>query len=114
MREGALQTAVRLAIGSRRDCLVWRNHVGTARLPDGSVQRFGLGEGSADLIGCRLVRLPKDTEVAAFFAMELKGARGRIRPAQRTWLDMVRSYGATAGVVRSVEEAIQLIEEIGQ
>lgn len=42
-------------------------------------------------------------------ALEVKKQNGRIRPEQRFFIDQARNAGACAGIVRSVDDAIELI-----
>lgn len=68
----------------------------------------GLHEGSGDLIGWKSVEVTPDMvgqRLAVFVSMEVKAAGGKLRPAQRNWLDVVRSMGGLAGVARSADEA---------
>lgn len=111
MKESTLQTHTRLTLGGHPDIVVWRNHVAKARTPDGRIQTFGLGTGSADLVGaCRIEVKPDDVGrvLGVMFAVELKGDRGRVTEDQELWLRMVRKYGVRSGVARSVEEALAI------
>lgn len=53
--------------------------------------------GTADVLGC----LPPSGRL---LALELKSLRGRLRPAQRDWLETMRRAGALALVVRDLDE----------
>lgn len=99
MGEGAIQDAIRLALGSEPDLVLWRNNVGTAEHHGGRV-RYGLAPGSADLVGVLGGR---------FVALEIKTPAGRLSPEQRAWLGLVRARGGFAAVVRSVEEAREAV-----
>lgn len=101
MSEAELMDAVRLALGSAVDLVLWRNNVGVAEHWNGTeVQRvrYGLAAGSSDLVG---VLAPQ----GRWFALELKTASGRVSPEQSQWLALVRLMGGFACVVRSVDEA---------
>lgn len=68
----------------------------------------GLCIGSSDLIGWVQVKITPDMvgrTVALFTAIEVKPEGGRVTPAQRQFLDVVRNMGGLGGVCRSVEEA---------
>lgn len=72
----------------------------------------GLQEGSGDLIGWRTVEVTPDMvgqRLAVFTSLEVKAARGRATPAQKNWHDAVRAMGGLSGVVRSAEEAEQVL-----
>jgi hypothetical protein len=118
-RERDLQNTIRLA-ASEAGLTLWRNNVGTGwagdatRLPDGSVLirnprplHAGLCVGSSDLIGYRpLVITPEHlgTTLAQFAAIEIKADRGRERPEQRHFREVVTAAGGFAIVARSAGE----------
>ncbi len=93
MKESRVQDVARVAL-SRAGAVLWRNNVGTAEhwTPRG-VQRvkYGLAEGSADLVGLLDGR---------FGAVEIKAHDGRISPEQEQWLALVRRNGGFATVLR--------------
>jgi hypothetical protein len=67
-------------------------------IPDGV--KYGLGVGSADVIVCAGGR---------FVALEFKTPDGVQSPAQRTWEGWVDRAGGVYEVVRSVEEALEVV-----
>ena len=102
MSETQIQQAIRIALGDEPDLVLWRNSTGQTEEwnpNDGSSRalRYGLAVGSADLVGI--------LRPGRFFALEVKTAKGRVRPKQETWLALVRRMGGFAAVVRSVDEA---------
>lgn len=103
MREAVLQAKV-LAVLNHRDspCRLWRNNVGVT---PGTFIRYGLGVGSADLVG-----LVKDT--GQFIAVEIKTPVGRLSEEQKAWLQTIRNLGGRALVLRTVEEAEALVAEL--
>jgi hypothetical protein len=112
--ETTLQQQIRLAVGSRSDLRLFRNQVGS--LPDprtGRLVTFGLARGSADLIGWRTITIGPEhigQRIAVFTSIEVKTSTGRLRPEQQAWLGVVRGAGGVAGVVRSVEDALNLMD----
>jgi len=73
----------------------------------------GLATGSADLIGFKsYVVQPEDVgkRVAVFVSMEAKEGTGRMTPEQKNWRDQVQAAGGIAGEVRSVEDALRLLD----
>ena len=112
--ETTLQQQIRLAVGSRSDLRLFRNQVGS--LPDprtGRLVTFGLARGSGDLIGWRTVTITPEMvgqRLAVFTSIEVKTPTGRLRPEQRSWLRVVQEAGGVAGVVRSVDDALQIVE----
>ena len=113
--ETQLQQQIRLALGTRPDARLFRNSVGS--LPDprtGRLVTFGLARGSADLIGWRSVVVTPDMvgrRLAVFCSIEIKTPTGRQRADQQAWLIAVQGAGGIAGVARSVEQAVALLEE---
>ncbi|WP_423804854.1 VRR-NUC domain-containing protein [Nereida ignava] len=93
---------------------LWRNNSGS--LPDprtGRYVTFGVGSpGGSDLIGYRKVTVTEEMvgqEIAQFAAVEVKTARGRVRPEQQRFIDHVLSAGGIAGIARSVDEARNIL-----
>ena len=111
MTEQHIQQQIRLL--SRGPVRLFRNNVG--KLPDprtGRLVTFGLAPGSADLIGWRTVEITPDMvgqTVAVFASIEVKAARGRVRPDQAAWLAAVQAAGGIAGIARSAEEAAAIL-----
>ena len=111
MSEQAIQQRIRLAL-SRGPARLWRNNTGALRDQKGQLVRFGLCEGSADLIGYRSVTVTSDMvgqTLAVFAAVEVKGPTGRPTPAQDAFLEHVTAAGGLAGIARSVEEAERIL-----
>jgi hypothetical protein len=80
----------------QRSCvLVWRNNTGRR-----SGVRYGLGVGSADLIGVVRGRM---------LAIEVKRPGGKPSADQITWMRVVNMHGGYAVVVTSVPEAIAAV-----
>ena len=128
MTEHETQQRILLAHGSG-PVRLWRNNVGTGwagqatRITAGNLQALarglrpgdvvirggrplhaGLCVGSSDLIGYRQV-----DGIAQFVALEVKSATGRPTAQQTAFLDHIRSAGGCAGIVRSVEDAQQIL-----
>ena len=97
--ERNIQALILMAL-SEAGCLVWRQDTGAYKAPDGRLIRYGLCNGSSDVIG-----VAKD---GRFLAVEVKTATGRVSPAQVQFLDAVRRAGGRAGVARSVEDALSI------
>jgi hypothetical protein len=70
--------------------------------------KFGLGEGSADLIGSVLI---PELGIARAVAIEVKGPKGRLSEPQEKWLAYVQGLGWSAGVCTSAEEGLAVYEE---
>lgn len=109
MREADLMDRIREL--SRGDVRLFRNNVGVC-VRDGARIPFGLAVGSPDLIGWKRVMISADMvgqSVAVAIGVEVKSATGRIRPEQCAFLQHMQSFGACAGIARSVEEAHEII-----
>lgn len=125
MPEKNLMESIRLAVGSRGDCRIFRNNVGVAHqgrvlsktsgqvvLGGTRMIRFGLFPGSADLIGWKTITVTPDMvgqRIARFLSLECKSESGTSSREQETWIRAVRAAGGIAGVVRSVEDAEWLV-----
>lgn len=128
MRENEIQASIMLAVGSRPDTRLFWNTVGfgyqgeAVRLDGGDVLvkaarpvTFGLAPGSADQVGWRTVEVTPGMvgrRLAVFLSVEVKQARGRAAAEQRTWRQRVAEAGGIAGITRSAEEALALVEGI--
>ena len=98
--------AIQYAVNASGLAIVIRNDVGKAEVVRENlvVQHltYGLGVGSADLIGCCVPS-------GRFLGLEVKTATGRLSEDQRRWLAVWAKRGALVGVVRSVDEALALV-----
>jgi hypothetical protein len=112
--ETNIQQRIRLALGTRQDVRLFRNQVG--QLPDprtGRPVQFGLAKGSADLVGWKTIEVTPDMvgqQVAVFTSIEVKTPKGRATPYQQAWLQSVEKAGGIAGIARSVEDAVQILD----
>ena len=99
MTEADIMRSIMLACRSSTVRL-FRNNVG--KLPDrlGRWVTYGLGVGSADLIGINGGR---------FVAIEVKLPGQKATQEQQDFINMVRSMGGQAGVAHNVEEAIEIL-----
>lgn len=114
-------------------CLVWRSNTGGMHLPEGQKEgagpaagpatseesggskrkkrkkrkgryvAFGLGTGSADIVGM--------TSKGRFFALEAKSETGRLTPDQRQWHADVTAKGGYVATVRSAEAALRALAQ---
>jgi hypothetical protein len=65
--------------------------------------RLGLAIGSCDLIGI--------TPSGRFFGIEVKTAKGRASKEQKVFIDAINKQGGIAGIARTSEEALTLLQE---
>jgi hypothetical protein len=124
--ESDIQARVMLAIGSRPDCRIFRNHVGMGwsgklvkqergrvLLDNARPARFGLAPGSGDLIGWKAVTITPEMvgrKIAVFLSAEVKTLHGAARELQTRWAQLVDKWGGIAGFVRSPDDAVALVE----
>lgn len=93
--------------------VMFRNNVGAFRTLSGALVRFGLTPGSSDLIGWTPVVITEDMvgdTVAVFTAVECKTVKGKPTDKQKLFICRVQADGGYAGVARSVEDAMGIIE----
>lgn len=94
---------------NRRDLRLFRNTVGMFRKPDGSAVKYGLGEGTSDLVGFRSLTVTEEMvgrTIAQFVAVEVKTPTGKVSEMQRAFLALVQRMGGYAVVARSEDVAI--------
>lgn len=92
--------------------VMFRNNVGKLETKDGRWVKFGLVEGSSDLIGWTPVEITQDMvgqHLAVFTAIECKTKRGKPTDTQQYFIARVQADGGYAGVARSVEDALKVI-----
>ena len=124
--ERGIQNEIMIA-NSQSGVAVWRNNTfsgwagklvsnnnGRAVVENARFVRGGLCEGSADLIGITPVKITPDmvgTTVGVFTGQEVKTQTGRVSQKQNHFGQFVISKGGIWGVVRSIEDSRQLLEE---
>ena len=101
---------------------VGRGWIGeSVRLPNGNVliknaRPFHSGfEGQSDLDGWHSIIITPEMigrKLAIYTAMEVKTATGRVKKSQAKHIELVLAAGGIAGVVRSPEDAEELLNEI--
>lgn len=108
--EAKVQNDIRLELG-RGSTRLWRNNTGALKDATGRLVRYGLCQGSSDLIGLRQVTITPDMvgkTLAVFTAIEVKD-RGRPTPEQQAFITMVQQAGGLAGIARSVDDARSIL-----
>lgn len=121
--EGGLLRRIMKCFGHGRVRL-FRNNVGAAWMgphvwANGQViithparVKFGLIEGSSDLIGWRSRYITEEDvgkEIAQFVAIEVKAPRGRISKQQERFIAAVVEAGGIGGVARSIDDVNALL-----
>lgn len=100
-KEHKTQNDIRVGL-TEAGCLVFRANVGKVRMADGRYFDTGLPKGFSDLFGFR-----PDGQI---FFIEVKNKTGRVRPEQVKFIEQMKKRGALAGVARSVEEALDIVQ----
>lgn len=93
---------VRLILGTDPVACFWRNNTGVAETR-GYTIRYGLGNGSADLIGVFRGR---------FVAVEVKTPTGRQSEDQKRWQALVEGKRGVYAIVRSENDARELLADL--
>jgi len=99
--ETALMHEIMVALSAT--CRIFRINVGTFRTADGRYVTTGVPAGFSDLFGIR------NGDGRAVF-IEVKTKRGKPTAAQLNFLETMRNRGALAGIARSVQDAIEIVE----
>lgn len=111
--EKDIQASVVVALEAR-GCVVVRANSGAVTVPatEGRARRFlrfNSAPGCSDLLVC----YPRKADgVGVFVGMEVKRPTGRLTPKQRAFLDRVTAAGGTGVVVRSVADAMAVLDTI--
>lgn len=108
---------IRLALNKLPGVRVVRNNTGMLEWAPEQTLRYGLGIGSADLVGIVTVRTCCDgccigtvsKTLGRAFAVEVKWPDEYPTPDQRRWLASFRRFGGFACVVHSIEEATDAV-----
>lgn len=115
--EKEIQDEARLALGTQPGCAFYRNNVGQAEFvsPQGAISRvkYGLCEGSSDLIGIVSVAITPEMVgkvIGRFAAFEFKkpGSSTEKRRAemQRMFRELVSRYGGYSEVLTDPQQAL--------
>lgn len=102
IKEIDIQNEIRLAL--RNEAIIFRANVGTFSTADGRYISTGLPKGFSDLFGTRI----KD---GRSIYIEVKTKKGKPSPEQINFISQMKAAGAIAGICRSKEEAIRLVND---
>lgn len=100
--EHALMNKIMIAVSPY--AVIFRTNVGTVRTVDGRYFKTGLPKGYSDLSGVRR------SDGRAVF-IEVKTPTGRASREQLNFIEQMKKCHALAGIARSVEDAIAIIQE---
>ena len=127
MKESNIQQLIRLE-ASNHGTTLFRINVGTGvtgngqiRHKDGSVTvknarpfSTGVPRGYSDLSGVKTVTVTSDMvgkKIGVAVFAEVKTDTGRIRDEQEKFLSVMKGKGAIAGIVRSVDDFVKLVND---
>lgn len=99
LKELEIQNQIRVELSKLG--LVFRTNSGVAYTKQGTVINL-LPKGFPDLLFFGF------NGIVAF--IECKNEKGKLRPEQENFLNLVKKYGYRAGVAKSAEEALKIIE----
>lgn len=107
MKERNIQNQIRLACSRGKTRLFVNDQVYVE-----GVGKFGLGNGSTDLVGVHTVTITGDMvgqEIGVAVFAEVKTPTGRVKPHQEQFMAQMRKMGCIVGVVRSVEDMQEML-----
>ena len=98
--ESLIQNQIRVGL-SKAGHAVFRVNVGKVKMQNGRWFETGVPKGFSDLFGFR-----PDGRI---FFIEVKNETGKLRPEQKIFIEQMRKRGALAGVAKSVEDAMEIV-----
>lgn len=105
-----------LAVGQRRDVLIWKQPVGLFRALNDPERKVMVGQpGQSDCLAVVAVTIDASMvgkTIGALVCPEFKTASGQQRETQARWQAAVEARGAVYRVVRSAEDMQRLIEDV--
>lgn len=123
--EADIQADIRLALGRMPFVRLFRNNRGlawmgkvverygsTVVIANARPVEFGLTDGASDLLGLTRVTVTPDMvgqTLAVFTAAEVKRPKVAVPDHQQKFIDFVNGFGGIAGVVRSPDDAVALV-----
>ena len=101
MTEHDIQNQIRIEL-SKLGYTVFRINVGKFKMKDGRWFDVGLPKGFSDLIAIKDGRI---------YFLEVKDSKGKPTSDQINFINRMHEQGCRAGVARSVDDAIKIIQE---
>lgn len=103
LSEHAIQSAIMVAV-SKHQCTIFRSNVGKVKTADGRWFYTGLPKGHPDLYGFKWSN-------GKIFYLEIKNTKGKPRPDQIRFHEILTKHGIIHGIARSVDDALKIIDE---
>lgn len=114
--ETNIQNGILLAVGSRPDCMAWRNQVGGFRAMDDPQRIIRVGvPGSPDILSVVAVTITPDMvgkTVGVAVGIEAKTASGKQREDQAKWQQAFEHRGGIYLLSRSPEQAVEDVNRL--
>ena len=114
--ETRVQNGSFLAVGQRKDVMVWRQQVGKYRHLNQPNLLVSIGvPGMADSMGVVAVEITPEMvgkTIGVAIAPEFKTATGRQAEAQKLWQAAFEARGGVYRLIRSPEEMVQFVEDV--
>jgi len=101
-------------MASKLGMIVWRNNTGALQDKNGRLVRYGLCNGSSDMIGIKTIVVTPamvGKTIGVFSAIETKAPGKKLRPEQAAFIEGVRRAGGIAGKAESEDEYARVIYE---
>lgn len=89
-------------------------NAGDVLIQNGRVFHGGLCLGSSDIIGFQSLKVTPEMvgqTVAVFMAVEAKTETGRLSPEQKSFIEMVGSFGGISAAVKNEVDALNLLKK---
>lgn len=116
MSESSIQKRVMAAIGARDGVLVWRQQSGAFRALNDPKRIVKVGTpGISDalaVVGVKVTPEMVGKRIGVAVGIEFKSEKGRQSDAQAAWQKAFEGCGGTYAIVRSVEDAVELIKRL--
>ncbi len=107
--ESEIVAKIRIALGKRTDCIVFRNSVGGYKTKEGHTVKYGLMKSSSDLVA--VVKPSGRWCVLEVKRPGWKLPRNEHEREQEAFIQMIRNAGGWGDFVTSPEEANRVIDE---
>lgn len=116
MSESSIQKRALAAIGARDGVLAWRQQSGAFRSIDNPKRIVKVGTaGISDAMAVVSIEVTPEMvgrRVGVAVGIEFKAEKGRQSDAQAAWQKAFEGCGGTYAIVRSVEDAVALVERV--
>lgn len=110
-----LVNRILVEISHRKNCRVWKSHVGMAEMPNGRQVKYGI-PGMPDIMGILKVTRSRyiDTPITygQAIGIEVKTGQGRLSDHQKKFHDMFMSHGGNIFVARDLNSVLIWLDDL--